>query len=293
MKLKFKLAQLNLSVGDFKYNFDKIKNIINRAQKDKTDILVFPELSITGYPPEDLLFNNSFIADNLKILKKITALCKDLICVIGFVNRKKHNLHNLTALYNSAAVIYNKKIHYIYNKTNLINYSVFDEKQYFKPGNKIPIIDLGGVRFGIYICKDLWADNASLFNHSQSGKTDFIICINASSYYINKYKDRIKLLKKTCMQTKNYMIYLNMVGAQDETVFDGNSLILDNKGQILKAGAQFKEDTIDFILQFKEKDIQINKNQLENNDYILINNFQYKKNTQRALARNKIKYLTN
>ncbi len=308
MKLKFKLAQLNLFVGNFKHNFNKIKNIINQALKDNTDIVVFPELAATGYPPEDLLFKKSFIDDNLKVLKNIASLCKDLVCVIGFVNRIMYYLIYSAVLYNYAAVIHNKKIQYIYNKINLPNYSVFDEKRYFKPGNKTPVIDLKGIRFGLCICEDLWADNSPLFNPSQSGKTDFIITINASPYYTNKYKDRIKQFKELSKKTKNHIIYLNMVGAQDEIVFDGNSLVFDNNGKILKAGAQFKEDIIDFILDFKEKDVQFSNNassqeasnqeasskeaeQLKNTEYTLINNFKPKKHTQKSIALKEIKFL--
>ncbi len=284
MKLKFKLAQINTFVGNFTYNFNKIKNIIEQALKDKTDIVIFPELAITGYPPEDLLFNKKFINDNIKLLNDIATLCKGLICIIGFVNKKGNKL------YNSAAVVHNQKIKYVYNKINLPNYSVFDEKRYFTAGNKMPVIDLGNVRFSLGICEDLWTENAPIVNPAISGKTDFIIYINASPYYINKYSERIGILKKISKKTDNHIIYLNMTGAQDEIVFDGNSLVFNNKGNILHSAGQFKEDILDLILPFNERKPQLKKN--NQFEYIKISNFKPENHTEKIRSQKKIKFLS-
>lgn len=253
MNLKFKLAQINLFVGNFKYNFNKIKSIIHKACQDRTDIVIFPELAICGYPPEDLLFKKTFIDENLKFLKKTASLCSNLICIIGFVNRKN------SVLFNSAAVIYNKKIIHVYNKVNLPNYSVFDEKRYFHHGNTISVFDIDNVRFGVGICEDLWVDDSPVFKQSQSWNTDFIININASPYYSNKRHDRINLLKQVSKKTGNYLFYLNTIGGQDEIVFDGNSLIFNEKGKLIQEGKQFEEDIIDIVLNFKKNHVKYKK----------------------------------
>ncbi|MBU1076935.1 MAG: NAD+ synthase [Spirochaetes bacterium] len=254
MKLKFKLAQINLFVGNFEYNLNKINGILKKADQDKTDIVIFPEMAITGYPPDDLLYKKRFIENNLDILKKISTHCTKCICIIGFVNfvdRGSKINNEGSGLYNSAAVIANKKIQYIYNKINLPNYNIFDEKRYFKPGKRIPVIDIKGIRFGLGICEDIWVDNSPVYDQAEHGRTDFIININASPYYINKRKERTSLLNKISSKTNNYIFYLNVVGAQDGIVFDGNSMVFNNKGEMILGAAQFKEDIIDIVLDFK------------------------------------------
>ena len=264
MKIKFKLAQINLFVGNFKQNYNKTKSIIEEAVSDNTDILIFPELTITGYPPEDLLYKKRFINENLKYLKKISLLCKNIICIIGFVNKERDNI------YNSAAVICNKKICAVYNKKNLPNYSVFDEKRYFKQGEKDLMVDINNFKFSISICEDLWADNDFIKN-SIKKQSDFIININASPYYIDKYNDRIKLLKNISKSTENYIFYLNLIGGQDEIVFDGNSLVFDNTGKLICSGKQFEEDIIDIVIDFKEK-----KKRAVKNNSVVIKGFKFK-----------------
>ena len=243
--LKIRLSQLNLFVGNFEYNFKKIKEAILKGREERVDIIAFPELSITGYPPEDLLYKKVFIKDNIKYLNKIKRYCKDIICIVGFVNKIKSDI------FNSAAVIYNNSIVAIYNKINLPNYSVFDERRYFKEGKSIPLFYLGNIRFGLSICEDIWVANPPLIEEKRYGDIDFLININASPYYQNKYKERLKLLKKLAKKNNLTIAYLNMVGGQDEIVFDGNSMVVNEKGKLIANGYSFKEDNVDFYIEEK------------------------------------------
>lgn len=273
MKLKFSLIQDNYFVGNFTYNYNKISSAIKNSIKQKTDIIVFPELAITGYPPEDLLYKRRFIQGNIRILKKIAGLCKNIICIIGFVHEEKGEL------FNSAAVIYNQKIIYIYKKINLPNYSVFDEKRYFSSGHKVPIIEINNIRFGINICEDLWVEQSPALIQSQNN-TDFIININASPYYRNKKKDRIRLLKKLAKRYNNHIFYLNLIGAQDEIIFDGNSMVANQKGEIIAHAGEFIEKHIKIQVDFKERE----KKEIVDNNIVLIKIDKYKsysKNTKR------------
>ena len=149
--LRIAIGQINTIVGDLKGNTDKILFCIKEALKKEVDLIAFPELSITGYPPEDLLLKPHFIKENRAYLKKITQAVGNIISVVGFVDK------DAGGIYNSAAVIYNKKLIYIYHKRSLPNYGVFDEKRYFKPGNENVILASGDFSFAVNICEDIWA----------------------------------------------------------------------------------------------------------------------------------------
>jgi len=255
MFLRIALAQINSFVGNFEYNFNKIKENIKKAKNSNCDIIIFPELTVTGYPPEDLLLNRRFILENLQYIKKISKLCDNLLCIIGFVDRVNNNI------YNAAAVIYNKKVIHIYHKMNLPNYGVFDEKRYFTSGTQIPVYEIGGIKFGLGICEDIWVEDSPAIIQSKQGKTSFIISINASPYYIQKWKDRLKILKEKAKLTKNYIFYINSIGGQDEIVFDGHSLVVSPDGKLILSGAQFKEDFVVCDIKFKKRQMpQSNRN---------------------------------
>ncbi len=247
MNLRIGLVQINSFVGNFEYNFNKIREYIKKAKNYNCDIVVFPELAITGYPPEDLLLKPRFILENLQYFKKVSRLCDNIICIIGFVEKKEDKI------YNAAGVIHNKSIIDIYHKINLPNYGVFDEKRYFNPGNRIPVYDIGKIRFGLGICEDIWVDDSPVISQARDGKTSFIININASPYYIKKWKDRLDILENKAKITKNYIFYLNMVGGQDEIVFDGHSLVLNPEGKLIYFGKQFVEDFVLCDINVKEK----------------------------------------
>ncbi len=271
------MAQMNSFVGNFEHNYLRIKEHISVARDKECDILIFPELAITGYPPEDFLLKPAFISDNLKYLNRVKNLCKDIIVIIGFVNKKDNDL------YNSAAIISDRKMVDIYDKINLPNYSVFDEKRYFKCGSKVSVYEVQGIRFGVGICEDIWVDNSPASLQAEYGGTEFIININASPYYVGKWKERLKILRKISKSTGNFILYDNMVGGQDEIVFDGSSLIVNPEGKIIATGKQFKEDSI-------ISDIEVAGNRRGNNkkkiEKIIIKGFEF--NEKKPLIRVKV-----
>jgi len=206
------------------------------------DIAVFPELSITGYPPEDLLLKTAFIDENIRYLKKLKKITSDIIAIVGFVN-KEHN-----QIYNSAAVLYNNEIRAIYNKQFLPNYSVFDEERYFKKGSINYIFKIAGTLIGINICEDIFHPSGPTRIQSIIGGAELIINISASPYHTEKARERERVLFNAATDNLVNIAYVNLVGGQDELVFDGNSLIINEKGKILERSKPFMEDTLIYDL---------------------------------------------
>ena len=206
------------------------------------DIVIFPELSITGYPPEDLLLKNAFIDENIGYLNKLKKKVTNIIVIVGFVN-KEHG-----GIYNSAAVIYNNQIKSIYNKQFLPNYSVFDEERYFKKGSVNYIYKIAGILIGINICEDIYYSSGPTKIQSVIGGAELIINISASPYHTEKIKEREKILFTRAVENCVNIAYVNLVGGQDELVFDGNSLIINEKGYILRHAKLFKEDALIYDL---------------------------------------------
>lgn len=235
--VKLGLCQINPTVGDLRGNAKKISRFIDMSKKAGCDIAVFPELAITGYPPEDLLLKPDFIAGNLRSLKKIASSCTGITAIIGFVNKKD------VALYNSAAVIQNRKIICIYDKICLPNYGVFDEKRYFSRGDVLPALKLGKAVFSVGICEDFW-DEKGIKMLVPAGAADFIIAINASPYYAGKWKEREKMVGRLAKEKRAAIAYVNLVGGQDELVFDGRSFVVGGGGKLLARARQFDEDLL-------------------------------------------------
>jgi NAD+ synthase (glutamine-hydrolysing) len=234
--LRIALAQLNPTVGDFEGNVSKIINYIGEAEKSGSQIVVFPELSITGYPPEDLLLKPKFIEDNLKALEKVQKGVRNIIAVVGFVDRKND-------IYNAAAVIYNRKLIDTYHKIYLPNYGVFDEVRYFQAGTRYPVYKIGDACFGVNICEDIWYPEGPARLQALAG-AELIININASPYRIGKGRFRENILSVRALDNIVIVAYLNTVGGQDELVFDGGSFIIDENGNVKARGRQFEEDLI-------------------------------------------------
>ncbi|MEW6162728.1 MAG: NAD+ synthase [Nitrospirota bacterium] len=234
--MRIALAQVNPTVGDFEGNVSKIIDYIEKAEKASAQVVVFPELSITGYPPEDLLLKPKFIEDNLDALKKVQKKVRDIVAIVGFVDRKKD-------IYNAAAMIYNKRLIDIYHKMYLPNYGVFDEFRYFQAGTRCPIYKVGDACLGVNICEDIWYPEGPTRIQALAG-AEMIININASPYRIGKGKFRENMLSVRASDSIAIIAYLNTVGGQDELVFDGDSLILDQNGNVIARGRQFKEDLI-------------------------------------------------
>lgn len=234
--LRIALAQLNPTVGDFEGNVSKIINYIGEAEKSGSQIVVFPELSITGYPPEDLLLKPKFIENNLKALERVQKGVRNIIAVVGFVDRKDD-------IYNAAAVIYNRKLIDTYHKIYLPNYGVFDEVRYFQAGTKYPVYKIGDTCFGVNICEDIWYPEGPARLQALAG-AELIININASPYRIGKGRFRENILSVRALDNIVIVAYLNTVGGQDELVFDGGSFIIDENGNVIARGRQFEEDLI-------------------------------------------------
>ena len=234
--LRIALAQINPTVGDFKGNVSKILNYSKRAEKSGAHIVVFPELSITGYPPEDLLLKPKFIEDNLEALKMVQKKVRNIIAIVGFVDRKDD-------IYNAAAVIYNGKLIDTYHKIYLPNYGVFDEVRYFQAGTRYPVYKIGDICFGVNICEDIWYPEGPARLQALAG-AELIININASPYRIGKGRFRENMLSVRALDNIVVVAYINTIGGQDELVFDGGSFIIDQNGYVIARGRQFKEDLV-------------------------------------------------
>lgn len=236
--IRVALAQINPTVGDIDGNTDKMLNFVKRAHAVKADIIIFPELAITGYPPEDLLLKPKFIADNLKALNKIEKRVGDFGVVVGFVGKERDKI------FNSAAFISNGKTVALCNKALLPNYGVFDEKRYFAEGKPLPVFTFKGARIGLGICEDIWRKGGPASRQIKGSRTDLIVNINASPYHAGKINDRLDVLRDRQKEGKSSIVYVNTVGGQDELIFDGGSLVLDKKGKVIAMGKQFEEDLV-------------------------------------------------
>jgi NAD+ synthase (glutamine-hydrolysing) len=243
--LRLYCAQINPTVGDFKGNYEKIAYHIDNAQKNNVKIIAFPELAITGYPPEDLLLKPAFVEENLKYLEKIKNISGNIVVIIGFVNKTFE-------IYNSAAIICNKKIISIYNKQYLPNYSVFDEERYFQKGSGTDVYELDGVLFGVNICEDIYYSSGPLQLQSIAGGASLIINLSASPYHVEKIQDREKMLFARATDNRVNILYANLAGGQDELVFDGSSMLVSEKGRILYRARPFEEDFFMFDLDMEE-----------------------------------------
>ncbi|MBF0457638.1 MAG: NAD+ synthase [Nitrospirae bacterium] len=234
--LRLALAQINPTVGSIEKNSEKIIAYIEDALSHHADIVAFPELCVTGYPPEDLLLKPSFIKDNLKALDEIKRHTGDIAVVVGFVDRKDD-------IYNAAALLYNHQIMDVYHKMFLPNYGVFDELRYFQSGGVCPVYEIAGCLVGLNICEDIWYPDGPAYKQSLAG-AELIININASPYGFNKSKSKETMLSARAFDNRVILAYLNTVGGQDELVFDGASTVFGQSGEVLARGGSFTEELI-------------------------------------------------
>ena len=225
-----------MTVGDFVGNRRNILKAIDEAKSSGVDMLTFPELAICGYPPEDLLFKPEFIDENMRSLKTVAEASSGISVVIGFVDAKED-------IYNAAAIIHDGKLAGIYRKIFLPNYGVFDENRYFRIGIDCPVYIIAGVNVGINICEDIWEEAGPTTTQAYSG-AEVIVNISASPYHFGKGNVREKLVATRATDNMAIVAFTNLVGGQDELVFDGNSLIFDERGQLIARGKQFEEDLI-------------------------------------------------
>ena len=241
--LRISLAQINTSVGDIYGNVKKIKSYIDMGRNLGSDIIAFPELSITGYPPEDLLLKPQFIESNIAAMNEIVQYSKNIVVVFGFVDSDK------SILYNSAALAFNANLISTHRKNLLPNYGVFDEERYFSKGNSCDVFDIDGIKIAISVCEDIWSDIGPTNIQSINGAA-LVININASPFHINKRVTREKIITDQAIKNNISIAYVNQIGGQDELVFDGSSIIVDNTGKIKSRASQFNEEllTYDFII---------------------------------------------
>ena len=236
--LRVALAQINLVVGDFNFNADKIKQYLKQAKRMGADVVLFPELAVTGYPPEDLLLKESFLKQCDKNLKKISRYTKGLTVIIGFAEKKGK------AIYNSAALLSDGKHIGTCRKMLLPNYGVFDEKRYFHEGNSPVKFRLKGATLGITICEDLWEDSGPGKILCGQGNVDLLLNISSSPFHNGKGKTREKMIQQRARSYRSHIAYVNLVGGQDELVFDGQSLVVAPDGKIIIQGNSFTEELI-------------------------------------------------
>lgn len=235
--LKLALAQCNLTVGDLEANRDRILAAIADARRAGAHLVAFPELAITGYPPEDLVLRPSFVADNLATLESIAPAATGLKVVVGFVD------HRDGALFNAAAVLADGAVEAVYHKHVLPNYGVFDEQRYFRPGHGIVLTEVNGTPLGITVCEDLWSPEGPHAASAAAG-AEVILVINGSPYHRGKGRQRQELLATRARECGSAFAYVNIVGGQDELVFDGQSRVVAADGTLVARAAQFAEELL-------------------------------------------------
>lgn len=235
-KLRLALAQINSIVGDFEGNLRKITERIDEARALGVDIIAFPELALCGYPPEDLLLKPSFIQRNLEYLERVVGASTGIAVVVGFVDAGED-------LHNAAAIISDRRLYGVYHKIYLPNYGVFDELRYFRPGSECPVYVIGGVGVGVNICEDIWYEAGPAASQALYG-AEVIINISSSPYYRGRGAIRQQMLGTRAMDSSVIVCFANMVGGQDELLFDGQSAIFDEQGRLVARGKQFEEDLV-------------------------------------------------
>lgn len=233
--MRFLLAQLNLKVGDISYNTQRLSEAILIGRNKLADVIVFPELAITGYPPEDLLFRKDFMEEAEQALQTLCHCAPERYVIVGHPRRDSEG-----ACYNSASVLYNGAIIATYDKQCLPNYAVFDEKRYFKPGQQSCVVSIKGIPCGILICEDLWHPEPSIAALHE--KAQVLITLNASPFNHHQAERRLAALKARVSETGLPILYTNLVGGQDELVFDGGSLVMNAAGDVIEKASFFEEE---------------------------------------------------
>ncbi|MFQ5753872.1 MAG: NAD+ synthase [bacterium] len=236
-QVRIALAQINTTVGDLEGNYHKIIHSIHKAKQAGVDIVIFPELTLPSYPPEDLLLKRKFITDNKLYLERLAKANKSMIAIVGFVD-------NNDKIYNAAAILHQGQIAAVYHKICLPNYSVFDEKRYFQPGNRPLVFEWNGIKFGLNICEDIWLPDGVTECQAFQGGAEIILSLSASPYYMDKRNERLAMGMTRARVTRSIVVYVNLIGGQDELVFDGDSFILNHRGEILAECQQFQEDFV-------------------------------------------------
>lgn len=236
-RLRVGLAQIDLVMGDLEGNVERILESYEQADADGCDLVAFPELSITSYPPEDLLLRPAFVAQAQECVEKVAARTGRLAAIIGFPLAERD-------LFNAAAVCANGKVHGVYRKHILPNSSVFDEQRYFSASTTDgPLFNIGGVRVALTICEDAWSP-AGPISTQAAGGAELVVNINGSPYYAGRLRERETMLATRAADASVPIVYVNLVGGQDELVFDGGSMVFDEEGNLVARARQFVEDLL-------------------------------------------------
>ena len=234
-RLRIAAAQLNLVVGDLEGNAQRMLAAYEQADAQGCDLIAFPELAVTGYPPEDLLLRPAFVAQAAETLDKIASRTGHMAAIVGYPEADRD-------LYNSAAVCAHGRVQGVYRKHLLPNYAVFDERRYFETWKTDgPLFVVGGVRIGVTICEDAWSPSGPLITQPAAG-AEFMVNINASPYYAGRLREREIMLATRAADASVPLLYVNLVGGQDELVFDGASLLFDESGHLVARARQFDEE---------------------------------------------------
>jgi NAD+ synthase (glutamine-hydrolysing) len=236
-RLRIAAAQLDLVVGDLDGNAARILDTYERAEAQGCDLVAFPELAVTGYPPEDLLLRPAFVASANETLEKLAARTGRAAAVIGFPEVGRD-------LFNSAAVCASGKVQGVYRKHLLPNYAVFDERRYFAPSSVDgPLFVIGGVRVAVTVCEDAWSPEGPILTQAAGG-AELVVNVNASPYYAGRLRERETMLATRAADASVPVLYVNLVGGQDELVFDGASMMFDADGALIARAKQFEEDLL-------------------------------------------------
>jgi NAD+ synthase (glutamine-hydrolysing) len=236
-RLRVALCQINTTVGDLDGNVALVLAALAEADGQGCDLAVFPELAITGYPPEDLLLKPGFVADNRRALDAVARASGSCAAVVGFVDAGRD-------LYNAAAVCAGGRVQAIYHKRNLPNYAVFDEQRYFAAGTgDPPLVEVAGVRVGVSICEDAFSPTGPIATQAAGG-AELVVNINASPYYAGRLAERERMLATRASDASCALVYVNQVGGQDELMFDGASMVFDAHGGLVARAGQFAEETL-------------------------------------------------
>ena len=234
--LRIALAQIDPTVGDIDGNAAKIVDWSARARDEGADLVLFPELTVTGYPPEDLLLKTHFLDASKAVLDEIAAKTRGIVAMVGFPERADD-------VYNAIAVLADGRVAAVYRKIHLPNYGVFDEERYFQAGGAPATVRVGGTTIGLTICEDIWEPGPPARDETLAG-AEVIINISASPYHHGKGAQRERMLIQRARDYLAYIAFCNLVGGQDELVFDGHSLVVDQDGELVARGTQFEEELI-------------------------------------------------
>jgi NAD+ synthase (glutamine-hydrolysing) len=234
--LRIALAQMNTTVGDVDGNGAKIRDFLSRARGEGAQLALFPELAVNGYPPEDLLLKTHFLAAGMEVLAEIAEEAVDIVALVGFAEPAED-------VYNGLAVLADGEIQAVYRKMYLPNYGVFDEQRYFQVGGSPALVRVAGTTIGLTICEDIWEPGPPASDVTLAG-AEVIVNISASPYHHGKGAQRERMLIQRARDYLSYVAFCNLVGGQDELVFDGHSLVVDQEGELIARGSQFEEELI-------------------------------------------------